>query len=41
MKPIRFFRRVACESRGCLGDLLEQGGYPCQVICLDALSTSR
>ena len=35
MKPIRFFRHVACESPGYLGSMLEQRGYPYQVICLD------
>jgi GMP synthase-like glutamine amidotransferase len=35
MKPIRFFRHVACESPGYLGTLLEQHGVPFHVVCLD------
>lgn len=35
MKPIRFFRHVACESPGYPGDLLERRGYPYELICLD------
>jgi hypothetical protein len=35
MNPLRFFHHVACESPGYLGDMLAQGGYPYQVICLD------
>ena len=35
MKPIRFFRHVACESPGYLGTLLEQRGVDYEVICLD------
>jgi len=35
MKPIRFFRHVACESPGYFGTLLEQHGVPFHVVCLD------
>lgn len=35
MKPIRFFRHVACESPGHLGSMLDQRSYPYQLICLD------
>ena len=34
MNPLRFFRRVTCEAPGYLGDMVGQGGYPYQVICL-------
>ena len=35
MKPIRFFRHVACESPGYLGTMLDQRDCPYEVICLD------
>lgn len=35
MKPVRFFRHVACETPGYFGTLLEERGYPYEVICLD------
>ena len=35
MKPIRFFRHVACESPGYFGTLLERQGVPFDVVCLD------
>lgn len=35
MKPIRFFRHVACESPGYFGTMLERRGIPFDVVCLD------
>jgi GMP synthase-like glutamine amidotransferase len=35
MKPIRFFRHVACESPDYLGTILERHGVPFDVLCLD------
>jgi GMP synthase-like glutamine amidotransferase len=35
MKPIRFFRHVACESPGYLGTMLERHGVPFDLVCLD------
>jgi len=35
MKPIRFFRHVACESPGYLGTMLERHGVPFDMVCLD------
>ncbi|TNF88275.1 MAG: type 1 glutamine amidotransferase [Gammaproteobacteria bacterium] len=35
MKPIRFFRHVACESPGYIGTMLEREGVPCDLVCLD------
>jgi GMP synthase-like glutamine amidotransferase len=35
MKPIRFFRHIACESPGYFGTLLERQGVPFDVVCLD------
>ena len=35
VKPIRFFRHVACEPPGYLGACLEGRGYPYEVTCLD------
>ena len=35
MKPIRFFRHVACESPGYFGTVLERRGIPFDVVCLD------
>jgi len=35
MKPIRFFRHVACESPGYLGTILTRRGVPFDGVCLD------
>ena len=35
MKPIRFFRHVACEPPGYFGTFLEEHGYAYEVTCLD------
>jgi len=35
MKPVRFFRHVACESPGYIASLLDRRGLPYDVICLD------
>lgn len=35
MKPIRFFRHVACESPGYLGTVLEQRSIPFDMACID------
>ncbi len=35
MKPVRFFRHVACEPPGYLGRMLDQRACPSELICID------
>ncbi|WP_126456524.1 type 1 glutamine amidotransferase [Sulfuriflexus mobilis] len=35
MKPIRFFRHIACEGPGYLGAILERLQWPYEVVCID------
>jgi len=35
MKPLRVFRHVTCESPGYLGNMLDERGYPYELVCLD------
>ena len=35
MKPIRFFRHMACEGPGYLGTLLDRLQWPYELICID------
>lgn len=35
MKPIRFFRHIACEGPGYLGDILDRLHRPYEVVCID------
>ena len=35
MKPIRFFRHIACEGPGYLGDIFDRHQRPYEMVCID------